>query len=397
MTKWDSIWRGADIVAADELIRGGMIAVKDGKIAYIGEAIEGTARETHDVSGTVITAGLVDCHTHLIFGGNRAGEFEQRLEGVSYAEISAQGGGIRNTVAATRKASEEELFQSAHARAQELIRGGVTTLEIKSGYGLDLENERKMLKVAARLERELPLTIQKTYLAAHALPPEYEGRRQNYMDHVVEEALPALISEGLVDAVDGFCENIAFSAEEIDRIFEAAQGLPVKLHAEQLSHCGGTQVAAKHKALSADHLEYVAEDDVRAMKDADMVAVLLPGAYYFLQETKKPPLDLFRKYNVPMALATDCNPGSSPILSLPLIMNMACTLYGMTPKEALEGVTINGAKALGLEKGVLEAGRDADFVVWDVKEPAEICYWVGASKARYVVFDGSISSTSGMK
>ncbi len=348
--------------------------------------------ETLDLGGAWLTPGLIDCHTHLVFGGDRSGEFEQRLEGASYAEIAAAGGGIASTVRATRAASEDELLASALPRARQLLREGVTCLEIKSGYGLDLPSERKMLRVARRIGETLPLTVRATCLAAHALPPEYAGRADAYIDLVCAEILPALAAEGLVDAVDAFCEHLAFSPAQVERVFVRAAelGLPLKLHAEQLSSLHGASLAARYRALSADHLEYMDEDDARAMAAAGSVAVLLPGAFYLLRETRVPPIELLRRHGVAMAVASDLNPGTSPALSLRLMLNMACTSFRLTPEEALAGVTLQAARALGLaaSHGSLEAGKVADFVAWQIRRPAELAYWLGGDLPKRVIRHG---------
>ena len=348
--------------------------------------------QMHDLQGAWVTPGLIDCHTHTVFGGNRSGEFEQRLEGVSYAEIAAKGGGIASTVRATRAATEDELFASAHKRLRSLLRDGVTTVEIKSGYGLDLVNERKMLRVARRLGEALPVSVRATCLAAHALPPEYKDRADDYIDHICVEMLPALAAEGLVDAVDAFCEYLAFSTEQVERVFKVAQrlGLPVKLHAEQLSSLHGSSLAARYQALSADHLEFMTEEDAIAMAAAGTVAVLLPGAFYFLRETQLPPMDALRKHGVKIAIASDLNPGTSPALSVRLMLNMACTLFRMTPEEALAGVTRHAATALGMgdTHGSLEVGKVADFVAWQIDRPADLAYWLGGELDKRVVRHG---------
>lgn len=364
-------------------------------IVWIGPRAElpaGDYAETIDLGGAWLTPGLIDCHTHLVFGGDRSAEFEQRLEGVSYTEIAKAGGGIASTVRATRTASEDELFASAQQRLRSLLRDGVTTVEIKSGYGLDLASERKMLRVIRRLGESLPVTVQATCLAAHALPPEYAERSDAYIDLVCSEILPTLAAEGLVDAVDAFCEHLAFSSAQVERVFQRARelGLPVKLHAEQLSSLHGSSLAARYGALSADHLEFMDEADAQAMAAADSVAVLLPGAFYFLRETQLPPMQVLREHGVAIAIASDLNPGTSPALSVRLMMNMACTLFRMTPEEALAGVTLHAAKALGLadSHGSLEVGKIADFVAWDIARPAELAYWLGGELHKRVIRHG---------
>ncbi|MGO3406631.1 imidazolonepropionase [Marinomonas sp.] len=385
--KLDSVWRGAHVATMKEgrysIIKDAAIGVVDGRIAWLGEADllpKYQAKQEHDLDGGWVTPGLIDCHTHLVFGGNRAGEFEQRLNGVSYQEIAKQGGGIASSVNATRAASEAELVVSATRRLKSLMADGVTTIEIKSGYGLSLDSELKMLRVAAVLEQQFPVTIKRTCLAAHAMPPEFDSK-DAYIDYLCETVLPKVAELGLADAVDAFCEGIAFSTEQVSRYFKRAQELklPVKIHAEQLSALGGTRMAASYQALSADHLEFMEESDVQAMAESGTVAVLLPGAFYTLKETQLPPLDLLRQYGVDIAIATDANPGTSPALSLRLMMNMACTLFGMTPEAALAGATIHAAKALGISEsyGSLEVGKVADFVCWDVESPGELCYWLG--------------------
>ena len=375
------------------LIERGALAVADGRIAWVGA--EGNLPDEHrggegaDLEGRLVTPALVDCHTHVVFGGNRAGEFEMRLEGASYEEVARAGGGIVSTVRATREAGEEALLSDALARVDALIAEGVATLEVKSGYGLDRETELRMLRVARRIGEERRVRVVTSYLGAHAVPPEYAGRPDAYIDEVAIPTLEAAHAEGLVDAVDGFCEGIAFDTAQIARVFDTARdlGLPVKLHAEQLSNTGGTRLAAERGALSADHLEHATEEDARALAASGGVAVILPGAFYTLRETQAPPIDAFRRHGVPMALATDCNPGSSPLTSLLLAMNMGCTLFRMTPEEALAGVTRNAARALGIEDaGTLEPGRRADLAVWDVAHPAELAYRIGFNPlhARHV-------------
>lgn len=397
----DSVWRGATLVTMRDgkynLIENGAIAVSGGQILWIGpdadcpdypHAIE------HEFDGGIITPGLVDCHTHLVFGGNRSAEFEQRLNGVSYAEIAAAGGGILSTVNATRAASEDELLAQALFRLQPLLAEGITCVEIKSGYGLSVESEIKMLRVIRRLGHMLPVEVKSTCLAAHALPPEFKDRPDDYIQLICDTLLPAIAQENLADAVDAFCEHLAFSPEQVDRVFNAAKslGLPVKLHAEQLSSLHSSALAARHHALSADHLEYATEDDAKAMAAGGTVAVLLPGAYYLLRETQCPPVEHFRTHGVPMALASDANPGTSPALSLRLMLNMGCTLFRLTPEEALAGVTCHGARALGLQDshGTLEAGKVADFIHWPLSRPAELVYWLGGQLPCTVIFRGHL-------
>ena len=401
MGPFDAIWLNARLATmapgkAYGAIDDGAIAVRNGVLAWVGPRAELPATGTaaiHDAGGRWITPGLIDCHTHLVFGGDRAREFELRLEGVSYEDIARGGGGIRSTVASTREASEDELFETARRRLLALMAEGVTTVEIKSGYGLDIETEIKMLRVARRLGVSLPITVRTTFLGAHALPPEYEGRRDDYIDLVTGPMIDAVMAESLADAVDVFAENIAFTPAEAARVFAAAQrhGLPVKLHADQLSDQGGAALAARYRALSAEHLEYANEDGIAAMGRAGTVAVLLPGAYYFLRDTRPPPVASMRRHGVEMAVASDCNPGSSPAVSLLLILNMACTLFRLTPEEALAGVTRAAARALGLtDRGTLESGKRAEFVLWDVKNPAELCYWMGANPLSQIVRSGEI-------
>ncbi|MFM0694775.1 imidazolonepropionase [Paraburkholderia graminis] len=380
----------------DHTLPDAAIAVENGTIAWLGASADLPAQYAawprEELHGAWVTPGLVDCHTHLVYGGQRADEFAQRLAGVSYEEIARQGGGIVSTVRATRAATEQALFDQSAARLEPLLAEGVTAIEIKSGYGLDLDSERKMLRVARQLGERYPVTVYTTFLGAHALPPEFAGRADAYIDEVCNTMLPALADEGLVDAVDVFCERIGFSLEQSERVFNAAARykLPVKMHAEQLSNGGGTALAARHRALSADHLEFLDEAGVAAMKEAGTVAVLLPGAYYFIRETQLPPLDLLRRYEVPIAISTDSNPGTSPATSLLLMMNMATTLFRMTVPEVLKGVTSNAARALGKadRHGSLEAGRAADFAVWSVDSLAELAYWIGRPLCSRVVRAG---------
>lgn len=349
--------------------------------------------EIIDLNGAWVTPGLIDCHTHSVFGGNRSIEFEKRLQGVSYAEIAASGGGIASTVRATREASEEQLLASALKRIRRLLKDGVTTIEIKSGYGLDYANERKMLRVIRQIAETLPMTVRATCLAAHALPPEYQDRSDAYIEHICNEMLPKLYQEGLVDAVDAFCEYLAFSPAQVERLFKTAQSLnlPIKLHAEQLSSLGGSSLAARYQALSADHLEFMTEDDVKAMAAAGTVGVLLPGAFYFLRETKYPPLDSLHQHGVRIALSSDLNPGTSPALSLRLMMNMGSTLFRLTPEQTLAAVTIHAAHALGLQSthGSLEQGKVADFIAWDIEHPSEIVYWLGGDLPKRIIRHGT--------
>ena len=393
------LWQHCHIAT---MAHGNYSIIEDAALVTVGSLIEWIGprsevptadyAQVHDLQGAWVTPGLIDCHTHTVFGGNRSGEFEQRLEGVSYADIAAQGGGIASTVRATRAASEDELFESAHKRLRSLLRDGVTTVEIKSGYGLDLASERKLLRVIRRLGDALPVSVRATCLAAHALPPEYKDRADAYIDHICSEMLPALAAEGLVDAVDAFCEYLAFSPEQVERVFKVARqlGLPVKLHAEQLSSLHGSSLAARYQALSADHLEFMTEEDAIAMAAAGTVAVLLPGAFYFLRETQLPPMDALRKHGVKIAIASDLNPGTSPALSVRLMLNMACTLFRMTPEEALAGATQHAATALGIgdTHGSLEVGKVADFVAWQIDRPADLAYWLGGELDKRVVRHG---------
>lgn len=400
---WDSLWIDAHLATLDPdavnpygAIQNGVLAVKDGKIAWVGaaSALPGHPRDLAAVvmsaGGAWITPGLIDCHTHVVFGGDRAAEFELRLQGATYAEISEAGGGIKHTVALTRAADEDTLYAQAARRLAPLMAQGVTTVEIKSGYGLDLETELRLLRVARRLGATLPVRVRTTFLGAHAIPAGAD--RGDYLDLVCGPLMDAVAAEGLADAVDAFCEGIAFTPQETARVFDAAtrHGLPVKLHADQLSDSGGGALAARYHALSADHLEYASEASLDAMAAAGTVAVLLPGAYYLLRESHLPPIAGLRARGIPMAVASDCNPGTSPALSLPLIMNMACTLFRLTPEEALTGVTRHAARALGLgaEVGYLAPGMAADFALWNISRPGELAYWLGPVPCRGVVKGG---------
>ena len=377
------------------MIVRGAVVVRGDRIAWAGPAhavpAEAAGLPVEDLDGRLVTPALIDCHTHLVFGGDRAREFEMRLEGASYEEIARAGGGIVSTVKATREADEATLLASAVRRADALIAEGVATIEIKSGYGLDLDTEPRMLRVARRVAEARPVRVRTTFLGAHAVPPEYKGRADAYIDEVCLPALDAAAEAGLADAVDGFCEGIAFSPAQIARVFDRARalGLPVKLHAEQLSNLGGAALAASHGALSADHLEWLDDTGVAAMARAGTVAVLLPGAFYTLRETRLPPVAALREAGVPIAVATDCNPGSSPLTSLLLALNMACTLFRLTPEEALAGATRVAARALGLDDlGVIEPGRRADLAVWDVGHPAELPYRIGFNPLHRRIFGG---------
>lgn len=365
------------------LLENAAIAVTAGKISWLGNTEEAPkATREIDAKGKFLSPALIDCHTHLVFAGSRAHEFEQRLTGVSYEEIAKQGGGIIATVNATRKATEQALLDLALPRVKQLLAEGVACIEVKSGYGLDTETEIKMLRVARKLGELLPAKINTTFLAAHAVPPEYKGNADGYVDLICDEMLPLVAKENLADAVDGFCEGIGFSPEQMRRVFDKARelGIPVKLHAEQLSDLSGASLVAEYQGLSADHLEYLSEQSIVAMAQADTTAVLLPGAFYTLSETKLPPMDLLRKHKVAMAVASDYNPGSSPLCSLKLMLHMACTQFKMTPEEALAGVTRNAAKALGeTNKGTLEIGKDADLCLWDIQHPAELSYTFGVN------------------
>jgi imidazolonepropionase len=375
-------------------LEDGALAVEDGRIAWVGasDSVPATMRagSVHDAQGALITPGLIDCHTHLVYAGDRAGEFEARLQGASYEDIARAGGGIVSTVKATRAADEDSLLAQSLRRLRPLLAEGVTTIEIKSGYGLAEDAEAKCLRVARKLGAQERVDVRTTFLGAHAIPPEFAGRADDYIT-LVCAMLPRLHAQGLVDAVDAFCETIAFTPAQTRRVFDAARalGLPVKLHAEQLSDSGGAELAAGYGALSGDHLEWLSESGARAMARAGTVAVLLPGAFYFLRETRLPPVDLLRRHGVPIAISTDCNPGSSPCTSLLLMLNMACTLFRLTPEEALAGVTRHAARALGLaDRGVLAPGLRADFVLWDARSPAELAYAIGLNPRRATFVEG---------
>jgi len=392
---WDALWINVHLATIDEAvsadgygtIRDGALAVRDGRVDWVGprrDLPSGRSAEIeHDGRGAWMTPGLIDCHTHLVHAGNRADEFEMRLAGVSYEQIAEAGGGIASTVRATRAVSEDELVTQGAKRLRHLSAEGVTTVEIKSGYGLDTANELKMLRAARRLSQTCGVEVKTTFLGAHALPPEFSGRPDQYIEHVCAEMLPAVALAELADAVDAFCERIGFTPAQTARVFDAAKAhrLPVKLHADQLSDLGGGRLAADYRCLSADHLEFASADSVRAMARAATVAVLLPGAFYFTRETQLPPIASFRQHKVPMAIATDCNPGTSPCTSLLLMLNMACTCFGLTPAEALAGVTRNAAFALGIgrEVGRLAPGLRADLALWDISRPGDLAYAFGAN------------------
>jgi imidazolonepropionase len=394
---WDALFTNvhlATMVGGYGELRDAAIAVRDGRIAWLGpraEAVHEAAR-VHDCGAAWLTPGLIDCHTHIVHAGNRSDEFEARLNGASYEDIARGGGGIMSTVRATRAASVGELVRQSAPRVASLLAEGVTTLEIKSGYGLDLASEEKMLRAARRIGELMPVRVAATFLGAHALPPEYAGRPDDYIEHLCTGMLPALAAQGLVDAVDAFCERIGFTHAQAERVFEHASrlGLPVKLHAEQLSDQRGAQLVARYGGLSADHLEHLSGEGIAAMAAAGTVAVLLPGAFYFLRETLAPPIAALREAGVPMALATDCNPGTSPMTSILLAMNMGCTLWRLTPQEALAGCTVNAARSLGLHRqvGTLEVGKRADFALWDIARPADLAYAIGFNPCRAVVNDG---------
>jgi imidazolonepropionase len=399
--EWDALWINVHLATLDDAsgygeIPDGALATRDGRIAWLGRRCDlpsgYSARVVEDGHRGWLLPGLIDCHTHIVYAGNRSDEFEARLQGVSYEAIARRGGGIVSTVRATRAATPDALLAASLPRVASLLAEGVTTIEIKSGYGLTLEAEAKMLRVARQIGASLPVRVRTTFLGAHAVPPEFAGRPDAYIDAVCGEMLPALAAEGLVDAVDAFCENIGFSARQTERVFCAARelGLPVKLHAEQLSDQGGAALVAGYGGLSADHLEYLGADGIAAMAAAGTVAVLLPGAYYFLRQTRLPPVQALRDAGVPLAVATDCNPGTSPLTSLLAAMNMACTLFRLTPLEALAGATRNAARALGIadDVGSLEPGKVADFALWDIERPADLAYGIGQNPCRIVVNQG---------
>ncbi len=400
---FDTLWKNLHAATMTDngsfgIINNAAIGIKNGRIEWIGrESVlpaeaESLSEYVLDGEGKWATPGLIDCHTHLAYAGSRAAEFEQRLQGVSYEDIARAGGGIAATMRAVRETAEDVIFDQTLFRLLSLFRQGVTSFEIKSGYGLDTVSERKLLRVATRLRDDYGFRVQRTFLGAHAVPPEYAGRADDYIDMICHDMLPALHAEGLIDTVDAFCEHIAFSTGQVQQVFDAARslGLPVKLHAEQLSNLHGARLAAQYQALSADHLEYLDDAGVAAMRDAGTVAVLLPGAFYFLREKQLPPVDALRKAGVPMALATDHNPGTSPCLSLLLMLNMGCTLFRLTPEEALAGVTRHAARALGWQEeiGTLEIGKAADFVLWDITHPRDLCYMFGHNPAMGVVKAG---------
>ncbi len=398
------VWSNCDMATCQSdatdgygLIREGALVMEGETLAWVGPRAQLPAKyreshvQQHDAQGALLTPGLIDCHTHLVYGGQRANEFELRLNGATYEEVARAGGGIVSTVRATREADESTLAQQSQRRLHALLKEGVTTVEVKSGYGLALEHEAKCLRVARALGQKNPVTVRTTFLGAHAVPPEFAGRPDDYIDAVVA-MMPTLAKEGLVDAVDAFCDSIGFTLAQTERVFAQAKhlGLPVKLHAEQLSDSDGAALAARYQALSCDHLEWLSERGAQAMAQAGTVAVLLPGAFYFLRETRLPPMNWLRQHQVPMAISTDCNPGSSPCTSLLLMLNMACTLFRMTPQEALLGVTRHAAQALGLtDRGSLVAGQRADVVLWDVQSPAELCYAMGANPRRQTLLAGA--------
>ena len=402
---WDQVWIGADIATMVGTrpygsMENAALAVKGERIAWLGTTADARrlAQEQgisiHDADGMWITPGLIDCHTHLVYGGNRVAEFEQRLCGVSYEDIARAGGGIQSTVQATRSSSREALYDSARARLARLMAEGITTIEIKSGYGLELAAERRMLEVARDLGETMPVAVKKTFLGLHALPPEFAAQRRRFVDEVSGPWLTALVAAGLVDAVDSFCEGIAFSLSETEQFLQAAKrlGLAAHLHAGQLSDMGAAQLAAKYAALSADHLEYLSADGVRAMAAAGTVAVLLPTAYFTLRQTTPPPIALLREAGIPLAVATDSNPGTSPCTSILLALSMGCTLFGLTPEEALAGATRNAARALGIleDVGTIEVGKRADLAFWRIERPAQLCYGLGANPCAAVMYRGKM-------
>ncbi|MEA2721247.1 MAG: imidazolonepropionase [Candidatus Eremiobacteraeota bacterium] len=404
MALYDTLWIDAKLATMTPggvpygAIEDGALAARDGVIAWVGartalpDAPQRLAERVISAEGRWITPGLVDPHTHVIFGGDRVGDFERRVAGQSYVAAASGGSGIAHTVAMTRAADEDTLYRGAARRLRAMIASGTTTVEIKSGYGLDVDTELRLLRVARRLGRELGITVRTTYLGAHVVPPEYAERRDAYLDLVCDDMLPRIAREGFADAVDVFCDTIAFSPAETARVLDAARrlGLPAKLHADQIADTGATALAARYAALSADHIEHASEDGIAALAHSGTVAVLLPGAYYYLRETTKPPVDMLRAHGVPMALATDCNPGTSPVLTLPTILNMACVLFALTPEESVTGATRNAARALGLtDRGELRPGARCDLALWDVDSPAELCYWLGASACAGVVVAGA--------
>jgi imidazolonepropionase len=400
MKVWDALWRNvhlATMAGGYGEIRDGALAVRDGRIAWIGREADlpaYTADAEHDGQGGWLTPGLIDCHTHIVYAGNRSDEFEARLNGATYQDIARNGGGINATVRAVRAAGDDALYAQSLPRVRSLLAEGVTTLEIKSGYGLSLEAEGKLLRTARRIGAALPVDVRTTFLGAHALPPEFAGRADAYIDEVCERMLPALAAEGLVDAVDAFCEHIGFTLAQTERVFARARqlGLPVKLHAEQLSDLGGSALLARYRGLSSDHLEHLSDAGIAALRASGAVAVLLPGAFYFLRETVLPPVAKLRAAGVPMAVATDCNPGTSPMTSLLLALNMACTLFRLTPQEALLGATAHAARALGLQddRGTLAPGMRADLALWAIARPADLAYAIGHNPCRTVVRAGEI-------
>jgi len=400
MTEWDTLLTDLNLASMQPggepygRIENAALAIKDGNIAWLGPAAEmpaATAKRSLPLGGRWVTPALIDCHTHLVFGGNRAAEFEQRLEGASYEDIARAGGGIMSTVNATRAASQDELEQWSAPRLQALIREGVATVEIKSGYGLELDTELRMLRAARSLGERFGVTVRTSFLGAHTLPPEFAGQADNYIEYLCDVVLPAAVELGLADAVDAYCERIAFSPAQVGKLFDlaASLGLPVKLHADQLSDGGGAELAAQANALSADHLEYTSDEGLRQMARSGTVAVLLPGAFLVLREQRKPPLDRLRELNVPIAIATDCNPGTSPVCSIRATMVLAVSLFGMTPEECLAGVTREAARALGLDdRGTLATGKRADIAIWNVGHPRELSYWLGLNELEGLMIRG---------